>query len=86
MHVDTCVDEQMLLQVCQLGERLGTHLAAERSLPRMGPQVDLQVAQLAKHLVAGLALVLNLAVLLLERIGQRLVAGAAHLLLAKLQK
>ena len=77
----TCVHQQVLLQVGQLGEGLGAHLAAEGSLPGVGAQVDLQVAQLAKDLLAGLTPVLNLPVLLLEGVGQGLVPGAAHILL-----
>ncbi len=71
----------MFLQMCQLGEGLRTHLAAEGTLARVRPQVHLQVAQLAKDLLAGLTPVLDLAVLLLERVGQGLVARAAHILL-----
>jgi hypothetical protein len=77
----TCVNKEMFLQMCQLGEGLGTHLAAEGTLARVSSQVHLQVAQLAEDLLAGLTPVLDLAVLLLERVGQGLVARAAHILL-----
>ena len=79
------MDQEVFLEVGQLGEGLGAHLAAEGALTRVRPQMHLQVAQLAKHLVARLTLVLNLPVLLLEGIGQRLVAGATHLLLSQQQ-
>jgi hypothetical protein len=64
----------MLLKVSQLGESFGAHLAAKWTLARVRTQVHFQIAQLAKHLVACLTLVLNLSVLLLQGVGQRLVA------------
>ena len=62
----TGVYEIVLLQMRQLGERLGTHRTLERPLPVVSPQMDLEVGQLAKDLIAGFASVLDLSVFLLE--------------------
>ena len=72
----TCMNQEMLLQMGQLCKVLGAvgELALEGPLPRVGPQVHLQVAQLTKHFVTCLALVDHLPVLLLEGVGQRLMA------------
>jgi len=71
----------MFLEVSQLGEGLRTHLTPERALSRVSAQMHLEVAELAKDLLARLTPVLDLAVLLLERVGEGLVARAAHILL-----
>ena len=64
------MDEVVLLQVSQLGEGLAAGVALEGSLSAVRPQVNLQVGELAKDLAAMLAFVLDLAILLLERVGQ----------------
>jgi len=76
-----CVNKQMFLEVSQLGEGLRTHLTPERALSRVSAQMHLEVAELAKHLLARLTPVLDLAVLLLEGVGEGLVARAANILL-----
>ena len=59
----------------QLGEALWTQLTPEGSLPGVGSKVHFQIAQLSENFVARFAFVLYLAVLLLERVRQGLVAG-----------
>ena len=50
-------------------------LAFKRPLAIVSPSVNLQVGQLAKHLVAGIAPVLQLVILLPQRVGKGLVAS-----------
>lgn len=69
------VDEVVLLEVGQLGEALGAHVALEGPLPRVGPQVHLQVRELAECLIADVAFVVHLAILLLQWVGQRSVTA-----------
>lgn len=68
------VHQMMLLQVRQLGEALRADVALERTLTRMRAQMHLKVAQLSEGFAAYIALVVHLAVLLLERIRQRAIA------------
>jgi len=72
------VHQVMLLQVRQLGEALRAHIALEGSFAGMGPQMHLEVAQLPKGLAAYIALVVHLAILFLQRIGQRSVASGGQ--------
>ena len=71
------MDEVVLLEVRQLSEGLGADRAPEGSLAAVRPQVNLQIGELPEDLVALLAPVLDLAVLLLQRVRQRLVPPAA---------
>lgn len=61
----------MLLQVGQLRETLGANVTLERPLPGMGPQMHLEIRQLAERFATHVALVMHLAVLLLQRVRQR---------------
>lgn len=67
----TGVDEMMLLQMGQLRETLGANVTLERPLAGMGPQMYLEIRQLAERLATHVALVMHLAVLLLQRVRQR---------------
>lgn len=67
----TCMDEVMLLQVGKLRETLGANVTLERPLAGMSPQMYLEIRQLAERLAAHVALVMHLAVLLLQRVRQR---------------
>lgn len=69
------MNEVMLLQMRQLGEGFRADVTLERSFPGVRPQVHLEVGELAEGLVADIALIVDLAILLLERIGQRLIAS-----------
>ena len=64
------MDEVVFLQVSQLGEGLAAGVALEGPLSAVRPQVNLQVGELAKDLATMLAFVLDLAVFLLQGIGQ----------------
>lgn len=70
--------QMVFLQVRQLGEALGADVALERPLARVGAQVHLEVGQLAERLVAHVALVVHLAVLLLQRVRQRSVTAGVE--------
>jgi len=64
-----CVNQLVLLQMCELGEvfqtsRLG---AGKGPLTRVGSYVHFQVTQLAKDLFTGITPVYNLSVLLFQR-------------------
>lgn len=65
------MDEVMLLQVGKLRETLGANVTLERPLAGMSPQMYLEIRQLAERLAAHVALVMHLAVLLLQRVRQR---------------
>lgn len=67
----------MLLQMCKLRETLSAYGAFERSLAGMRPEMHFKVRQLAESLATHIALVVHLAVLLLERIRQRPIAPRA---------
>lgn len=58
----------MLLKMCKLRETLGADGAFEGSLAGVRPEVYFKIRQLAESLAAHVALVMHLAVLLLERI------------------
>jgi hypothetical protein len=73
----TSVDKMMLLQVRELCKTLGANGAFERPLARVRPKMHFKVRQLAKSLAAHIALVMHLAILLLERIRQRPIASRA---------
>jgi len=66
----TGVDKMMLLQMRELRKALGADGAFEGPFARVRPKVHFKVRQLAKSLAAHVALVMHLAVLLLERIRQ----------------
>lgn len=74
MWLLSSVDQEVLLQVSQLGEAFVTGLTFKRSLSTVDTKVNLQVRQLSEGLAANVAFVLNFAVLLLQRVRQRLVA------------
>lgn len=69
--------EMMLLKMRELRETLGADIALEGSLAGVRPEMHLKIRQLTKGLAAYIALVMHLAVLLLERIRQRPVAPRA---------
>lgn len=69
------VYQVVFLQVGELSEALVASLAFERPLSAVHSKVDLEVGELPERLGAHVALVLDLAVLLLEGVGQGLVAG-----------
>jgi len=60
--------------VRQLGEIFGTNIALEGPFTGVSPKMNLEVAQLAKDLIAGFTLVFNLSIFLLKREGEGLVA------------
>ena len=68
----------MLLQMSKLCKRFWTSLTSEGPLTGMRPQMNFKVGELAEHLVAGVAPVLQLVVLLAERIWQRLVTSVVQ--------
>ena len=66
--LNTCVNQLVLLQMCELGEvfqtsRLG---AGKGPLTSVGSYVHFQVTQLAKDLFTGITPVYNLSVLLFQ--------------------
>jgi hypothetical protein len=69
------VDQVVPLEVGQLGEPLGADVALEGALAGMRPQVSFQVAQLTERLLANVALVVQFAVLLVQRVRQRSASG-----------
>lgn len=73
------VHQVVLLQVRQLREVLGAHVALERAFPGVRPEVHFQVGELAEGLLADVALVVHLAVLLLQGVGERAVPALAVL-------
>lgn len=71
----SCVNQEVLLKVGQLGEVFSAGLTPEWTLSTVHSQVDLEVGQLAKNLAADVALVPDFSVLPGERVGQGLVAN-----------
>jgi hypothetical protein len=69
------VDQVVPLEVAQLGEPLLADVALEGALAGMRPQVSFQVAQLTERLLANVALVVQFAVLLVQRVRQRSASG-----------
>jgi hypothetical protein len=74
----SCVHQMMFLEMGELREAFGTDVALKGPFARVCPQVDLQVGQLSESLVANVALVVHLAVLLLEWIRKRSVPATAR--------
>lgn len=68
------VDQEVFLQVSQLSETFVTGLTFKGSLSTVDTKMNLQVRQLSEGLAAHVALILDFAVLLLQRVRQRLVA------------
>ena len=64
----------MSLEMCELCEALSAHIALEGTLARVGAQMHLQIRELPESLAANIALIMHLAIFLLERIRQRSVA------------
>lgn len=78
MRLFSSVDQVVFLQVSQLSETFVTGLTFEGPLSTVDTKMNLQVGQLSEGFAADVALVLDLAVLLLQWVRQRLVARRAH--------
>lgn len=69
------VYQVVFLQVGELSKAFVASLTFERPFSTVHSEVDLQVGELAKSLGADIAFILNLAILLLQGVGECLVAS-----------
>lgn len=75
MWLLSCVYQVVFLQVGELSKTLVAGLALERPFSTVHSQVDLQVGELTERLGTDIALILDLAILFLQRVRKSLVTS-----------